>query len=252
MIKIKSEEEIKKIKKASEIVALCHKKVSEIIKPGITTKEIDEIVENIILENNAIPSFKGYGGFPTATCTSPNEQVVHGFPTDDKLQEGDIISIDIGAQYEGYHGDSAWTYPVGNISVENQQLLDHTKEALFAGLDVIKPGIHLSDISNAIEITANKYNLGIVRELAGHGVGEQLHEDPVILNYGKPNMGPILEPGMVLAIEPMLNLGTHRVKFHDDGWTVTTCDRKPSAHFEHTILVTKEGHEILTTLGGTN
>ncbi len=252
MIKIKNEEEINKIRKASEIVALCHKRVSEIIKPGISTKEIDEIVENIILENNATPSFKGYGGFPTATCTSPNEQVVHGFPTDEKLLEGDIISIDIGANYEGYHGDSAWTYPVGNISVDRQQLLDHTKEALFAGLDVIKPGIHLSDISNAIEKTANKYNLGIVKELAGHGVGEQLHEDPVILNYGQPNMGPILEPGMVLAIEPMLNLGTHRVKFHDDGWTVTTCDKKPSAHFEHTILVTKEGHEILTTLGGTN
>lgn len=250
MINIKSQEEIQKLIKAGEIVALCHKELKGFIKPGITTKDIDSVVEKIILENDATPSFKGYNGFPAAACTSVNEEVVHGIPSDQVLKEGDIISVDIGANYKGYHGDSAWTYPVGKIDEDKKKLLDQTEEILFEGLNEIKEGIHLSDISHAIERKAKEYNLGIVKELAGHGVGKELHEDPLILNYGPAGRGPRLKEGMVLAIEPMLNLGTHRIKFHNDGWTVTTCDRKPSAHFEHTILVTKAGYKILTTLGG--
>lgn len=247
-ITIKNEEEIKKLKEAGKIVALCHKEIKKIIKPGIMTKVIDQTVTKVIEENNATPSFKNYHGFPAATCISVNEQVVHGFPSEYVLQEGDIISVDIGANYKGYHGDSAWTYPVGKIDDEKERLLEKTKEALFSGLNLIKDGIRLSDVSYAIQQVADENNLGIVRELAGHGVGKNLHEDPVILNYGAPGRGPILKAGMVLAIEPMLNLGTHRIKFHNDGWTVTTADRLSSAHFEHTILVTEDGYEILTTI----
>ena len=252
MINIKTNEEIKIMRKASKIVALCHKEVKEIIIPGVTLIEIDNLVEKIILKNDAIPSFKGYGGFPAATCISPNDQVVHGMPSNKKLKLGDIVSIDIGANYKGYHGDSAWTYPVGKIDIERQRLLKQTEEILFVGLDQIKEGIHLSDISHAIEKKASEYKLGVVKELAGHGIGQELHEDPMILNYGPSGQGPILKAGMVLAIEPMLNLGTAKVKFHEDGWTVTTCDKKASAHFEHTILVTKQGYEVLTTLKGEN
>ncbi len=247
-ITIKSKEEIEKLRQAGKIVALCHKEIKKIIKPGIATIEIDDLVEKVIKENEATPSFKNYQGFPAATCISVNEEVVHGFPSDYILQEGDIISVDIGANYKGYHGDSAWTYPVGKINEEKQMLLEKTKEALFNGLNKVCQGIRLSDVSYAIQEVADANNLGIVRELAGHGVGSEIHEDPIILNYGKPNRGPELKAGMVLAIEPMLNLGTHRIKFHDDGWTVTTCDKKPSAHFEHTILVTEDGYEILTSL----
>ncbi len=247
-ITIKSKEEIEKLRQAGKIVALCHKEIKQIIKPGIATIEIDDLVEKVIKENGATPSFKNYQGFPAATCISVNEEVVHGFPSDYVLQEGNIISVDIGANYKGYHGDSAWTYPVGKINEEKQMLLEKTKEALFNGLNKVRQGIRLSDVSYAIQEVADANNLGIVRELAGHGVGSEIHEDPIILNYGQPNRGPELKAGMVLAIEPMLNLGTHRIKFHDDGWTVTTCDKKPSAHFEHTILVTEDGYEILTSL----
>ncbi len=247
-ITIKSKEEIEKLREAGKIVALCHKEIKKIIKPGIATIEIDDLVEKVIKENGATPSFKNYQGFPAATCISVNEEVVHGFPSDYVLQEGDIISVDIGANYKGYHGDSAWTYPVGKINEEKQMLLEKTKEALFNGLSKVRQGIRLSDVSYAIQEVADANNLGIVRELAGHGVGSEIHEDPIILNYGQPNRGPELKAGMVLAIEPMLNLGTHRIKFHDDGWTVTTCDKKSSAHFEHTILVTEDGYEILTSL----
>ncbi len=247
-ITIKSKEEIEKLRQAGKIVALCHKEIKKIIKPGIATIEIDDLVEKVIKENEATPSFKNYQGFPAATCISVNEEVVHGFPSDYILQEGDIISVDIGANYKGYHGDSAWTYPVGKINEEKQMLLEKTKEALFNGLNKVRQGIRLSDVSYAIQEVADANNLGIVRELAGHGVGKEIHEDPIILNYGQPNRGPELKAGMVLAIEPMLNLGTHRIKFHDDGWTVTTCDKKSSAHFEHTILVTEDGYEILTSL----
>lgn len=248
MIKIRKPEEIVKIREAGRIVALAHQKVFEMIQPGVTTGEIDAAVESLIRANGATPSFKGYDGFPASICASVNDEVVHGFPRDEPLQEGDVVSIDIGAEFQGYHGDSAWTYPVGKVNQEDQFLLDKTEEILYAGLDEIREGIHLSDISHAIEEKANKYDLGVVRELAGHGVGEKLHEDPEILNYGPAGRGPILKEGMVLAVEPMLNSGTHRVRFHDDGWTISTADRKKSAHFEHTILVTKDGYEIMTKI----
>lgn len=248
MVSIKSKREIELMREAGRIVALAHEELKKNIKPGITTSELNKLVEEVIINADATPSFKGYSGFPAAICASLNEQVVHGIPNDKPLKEGDILSVDIGAYYKGYHGDSAWTYPVGKVSEEKENLLKDTEAALWAGLEVIKAGIHLSDISHAIEEYANQKKLGIVRELAGHGVGKELHEDPLILNYGKPGHGIILKENMVLAIEPMLNAGTHKIKFLSDGWTTETKDKKPSAHFEHTIVVTENGYEILTKL----
>ncbi len=248
MITIKSNRELDLMREAGRIVALCHKEIKAMIKPGVTTQEINDLVDKIIRENGATPSFLNYGGFPASVCASVNECVVHGFPNNKKLIEGDIVSIDIGANYKGYHGDSAWTYPVGKVSQADQLLLEETEASLWAGLEQVKEGIHLSDVSHAIEEHAKKHNLGIVREFAGHGVGSQLHEAPEILNYGKPNRGPILKAGMTLAIEPMLNAGKDNVRVHADGWTVTTVDKKNAAHFEHTIAVTKEGYEILTKI----
>ncbi len=248
MITIKSNRELDLMREAGRIVALCHKAIKEMIEPGVTTQQINDLVDKIIRENGATPSFLNYGGFPASVCASVNECVVHGFPNNKKLVEGDIVSIDIGANYKGYHGDSAWTYPVGKISNEDQILLKETEASLFVGLEQLKDGIHLSDVSHAIEEHAKKFNLGIVREFAGHGVGSELHEAPEILNYGKPKRGPILRAGMTLAIEPMLNAGKDNVRVHADGWTVTTVDKKNAAHFEHTIAVTKEGYEILTKI----
>ncbi len=223
MITIKSNREIELMRQAGHIVALCHSEIKKIIKPGITSKQINDLCEQIIRDNGALPTFLGYGGFPYAVCASPNEQVVHGFANDIPLKNGDIISIDIGATYKGYVGDSAWTYKVGEVSSEVEKLMCETENALFKGLEVIKDGIHVSDISHAVELHANAHNLGIVRDFAGHGVGSNLHEMPEVLNYGPKGRGPILKAGMTLAVEPMLNLGTHRIKIHDDGWTTTTC-----------------------------
>lgn len=248
MISIKSTREIELMREAGRIVALCHLKMSEFIQPGVTTLEIDALVESIILENGGTLTIKGYQGFPGCVCTSVNEEVVHGIPGTRKLVEGDIISVDIVASYKGYVGDSAWTYPVGNVSEESKRLLRETEAALWVGLDKIKAGIHLSDVSHAIEKHAKLHSLGIVREFAGHGLGTELHEAPEILNYGKAGRGPILKPGMVLAIEPMLNLGKDKIKLHSDGWKTTTIDKKYSAHFEHTIVVTEDGYDILTKL----
>ncbi len=248
MIKIKSKREIELMREAGRIVALCHSEIAKIIKPGVTTRELDSLVESIIRDNGATPSFKGYGGFPDSICASPNNQVVHGFANDKPLKDGDIISVDIGACYKGYHGDSAWTYPVGQIDEQKTHLLKETEASLWAGLSVVKAGIHLSDVSHAIEQHAHAANLSVVEIFAGHGVGRDLHEDPEILNYGKPGKGPILKPGMMLAIEPMLNSGKAGVIIKKDGWTTSTVDKKPSAHFEHTILVTEDGYEVMTTL----
>ncbi len=248
MIIIKNDKQLELMREAGRIVGLCHSEIKKMIKPGVTTNQINDLVEKVIRDNGATPSFLGYGGFPASVCASVNECVVHGFPNDKPLDEGDIVSIDIGANYQGYHGDSAWTYPVGKLSDENQMLLKETEESLWRGLEKVKAGIHLSDVSHAIEQHALKHNLGIVREFAGHGVGSELHESPEILNYGKPKRGPILKAGMTLAIEPMLNLGKDNVKILADGWTVITVDKKNSAHFEHTIVVTKEGYEILTKI----
>lgn len=246
MINIKSKREIDLLKEAGRLTYLTHCEVKKHIKPGITTNELDRIAEDFIIKNGCIPSFKNYNGFPKSICTSINDEVVHGIPSNRKLKEGDIISVDIGVCYKGYHGDSAWTYPVGTISKEKEYLLEHTKNSLFCGLSKIKPGNRLGDVCSAIGTYAKEHNLGIVRELVGHGVGAKLHEDPEIPNYGTSGTGPVLKEGMVLAIEPMLNLGSDDVVMLDDEWTIVTEDESPSAHFEHTIVITKDGYEILT------
>ena len=249
MISIKSPREIELMKQAGKIVALAHQEVKKHIRPGVTTYELDQIVENTIRAHDAIPSFKGYGGFPGSACTSVNEQVVHGIPSKDVvLKNGDIISIDIGAEYEGYHGDSAWTYAVGTISDEAQKLLDVTKQSLLEGLKMARANNRLSDISNAIQTYAEGYGYSIVREFVGHGLGKQLHEDPQIPNYGPKGRGTLLKAGMTLAIEPMVNMGRKEVKVLSDNWTAVTRDKSLSAHFEHSILITEDECIILTTV----
>lgn len=246
MISIKSEREIELLKIAGDIVGQTHNYLKQFVKPGITTKELDELAYNFILEHDATPSFKGYDGFPASICASINDEVVHGIPGNRVLREGDIISLDIGACYKGYHGDSAWTYPVGRISKNRENLLKWTEESLFEGLKAIKNGARIGDIGYNIESYARKHNLGVVKELVGHGVGTDVHEEPDVPNYGKKNTGIVLKSGMVIAVEPMLNLGSADVCMLDDGWTIVTDDGKPSAHFEHTVLVTDDGYLILT------
>ncbi|MDE6407205.1 MAG: type I methionyl aminopeptidase [Anaeroplasmataceae bacterium] len=249
MIEIKSEREIALLKEAGRIVALCHEEMAKQVRPGVSTQELNDICEKIILEHNATPSFKGYGGFPSAVCASVNEVVVHGIPSKKQiLKEGDIVALDIGACYKGYHGDSAWSYAVGNISPKDKLLMQVTHDALFKGLEQVREGAHLGDVSAAIGNYATSFGFGVVEEFTGHGVGRNLHEDPAIFNYGEPGTGPILKEGMVLAIEPMINAGTKRVRILSDGWTTVTKDKSKSAHFEHTIVVRKNGYEILTTL----
>lgn len=246
MINIKSDYEIELLRKAGKIVYETHKFLLPYLKEGITTKELDTLAEKFIRSCGATPSCKGYEGYPATLCTSINEEVVHGIPSNRKLKNGDIIGIDIGACYHGYHGDSAWSYPVGNVSKEVSYLLEHTEKALYEGLKQAKPGNHIGDISNAIECYAKKHNLGIVKELVGHGVGSKLHESPDVPNYGKKGTGPLLTEGMTIAVEPMLNLGTPKIYILEDDWTIVTRDNKPSAHFEHSIVITKDGYKILT------
>ena len=246
MITIKSEREIELMRKAGSIVGDTHHYLEKFIKPGITTKELDKLANDFIIKSGATPSFKNLYGFPGTICISINEEVVHGIPSSRKLKDGDIVTLDIGACYKGYHGDSAWTYPVGKITKEIQELLNETEEALFSGLSVIKPGARIGDIGYAVSEVASKYNLGVVKELVGHGVGSEVHEDPDVPNYGKQGTGPILKEGMTIAVEPMLNMGTADIYQLDDDWTIVTADDLPSAHFEHTVLVTKDGYEILT------
>ncbi|MFD3449248.1 type I methionyl aminopeptidase [Microbacteriaceae bacterium 4G12] len=248
MIICKTPREIEIMREAGKIVALTHQELKQHIAPGITTKELDAIAETVIRKYGATPSFKGYNGFPGSICASVNEELVHGIPGKRKLQEGDIISIDIGAKYNGYHGDSAWTYPVGNISESIQKLLDVTEKSLYLGLEQAKPGDRLSNISHAIQEYVEDNGFSIVREYVGHGIGQDLHEDPQIPHYGPPNKGPRLKPGMVLCIEPMVNQGRRYVKTLSDDWTVVTADGKWCAHFEHTIAITETGYDILTTV----
>lgn len=246
MITIKSPREIELMEKAGEIVGNTHNYLKEYIKPGITTKELDRLAEEFILNSGATPSFKNLYGFPGCICISINEEVVHGIPGNRKLKNGDIVTLDIGACYKGYHGDSAWTYAVGQISDEKAKLMELTEEALFKGLSVIKDGARVGDIGAAIEEFAHENHLGVVKELTGHGIGSEVHEDPDVPNYGKKGTGPILRSGMTIAVEPMLNLGTANVFMLDDDWTIITGDNLPSAHYEHTVLVTNDGYTILT------
>ncbi|MFP4478468.1 MAG: type I methionyl aminopeptidase [Candidatus Izemoplasmatales bacterium] len=249
MIKLKSNREVELMREAGRIVALAHQATRDFIKPGISTKDLDDLIENVIRENDAIPSFKNYNGFPASACISVNEEVVHGIPSKKRiLKDGDVVSVDIGAIYKGYHGDSAWTYACGEISNDAKRLLEGTEESLFKGLELAKAGNRLSDISHAIQKHAESLGFSVVREFVGHGLGRELHEDPQIPNFGLPGRGPKLKAGMTLAIEPMINLGNKDVRVLTDGWTAVTRDRSISAHFEHSILITKTGYEILTKL----
>ena len=244
----KSRDEIKRMRHAGHIVALVHKKMKEVIEPGISTKELDSIAYNIIKQERAIPTFLGYHGFKGSICASINEQVVHGIPNENvKVKEGDIISIDVGATYAGMVGDGAWTYPVGKISDEVQRLLKTTEEALFAGIAQMRAGNVLDDISGAVEDVAVREKMGIVRQYGGHGVGHEMHEDPFLFNY-RVGDKTVIKPFAAIAIEPMLNLGCDEVVVADDEWTVSTQDGKPSAHFEHTVLATEDEPLIITQL----
>ncbi len=246
MITIKSSREIELMKIAGHIVYETHQYLKPYIKPGITTKELNDMAEDFIISKGATASCKGYEGFPYAICISVNDEVVHGFPSNYKLKDGDIVTLDICACYKGYHGDSGWTYAVGNISNDDKYLMEHTEKALYEGIKEAKAGNRVGDISYAVEKYANKYNLGIVRELCGHGIGTDLHEDPDVPNYGKQNTGPILKKGMVIAIEPMLTFGDESVYLDDNDWTVITDDGSHAAHFEHTVLITDDEPIILT------
>lgn len=246
MIICKSEVELDLMREAGRIVAETHRLLARAIRPNITTKELDQIAEEFIRSQGAIPSFKGYNGFPGSICASVNEELVHGIPGPRKLAEGDIISIDIGAQYKGYHGDSAWTYPVGEISEMAKRLLAVTEQSLYRGIAEAKPDARLYTLSHAIQTCIEDAGFSVVIEYVGHGIGTDLHEEPQIPNYGVPDKGPRLKPGMVLAIEPMVVVGERFVQTLEDDWTVVTADRTLCAHFEHTIAITAAGYEILT------
>lgn len=247
MITRRNDKEIELLRQAGKIVAMTHDYLKPFIKSGISTKKLDELAEKFILSQGAIPSFKGYGGFPGSICASINDVLVHGIPNENIiLKNGDIISIDIGANYKGYHGDSAWTYAVGDVSEEAKELMRVTEESLFKGLAQVKPGNRVSDISNAIQTFVEAHGYGVPRDYTGHGVGSNLHEDPIVPNYGIAGRGPKLVQGMVIAVEPMVTLGDYHTRTLMDDWTVKTLDGKITAHYEHTIVVTDKGYEILT------
>lgn len=247
MIILKNEEQIEKMYVANQIVKHTLELVEKHIKPGVSTKFLDEIAEEYIKSQNAIPNFKGYGGYPASICASINDVVVHGIPHKDIiLKEGDIISIDCGVTKSGYNGDAARTFPVGKISKEKQKLIDVTRECFFNGIEDIKIGDRLGDIGFKIQQHAEKNGFSVVREMVGHGIGKSLHEDPEVPNYGKQNTGIIIKEGMTIAIEPMINMGKKDIYIEDDEWTCRTCDHSPSAHYENTVAFTKNGIRILS------
>jgi methionyl aminopeptidase len=247
MINLKTPHEIERMKGASRIVAEILLELREIIADGMTTSDIDRLAEEWTRKHNARPAFKGYRGFPSSICVSINEEVVHGIPSTKRvLKNGDVVGLDFGVVYDGFFGDSAVTVPVGQIAPEVQNLLQVTERALYAAIEAAVPGNFLADVSAAVQNLAEAHHFGIVREFCGHGIGRALHEDPPVLNYVQNGKGPKLKPGLVIAIEPMINLGTEKVKVLGDGWTVVTLDGRPSAHFEHTIAILPEGPEILT------
>jgi len=248
MIILKTKREIEIMRRAGKLVAESHELVRRNIKPGITTLELDLLVEDYLRSQNAIPTFKGYSGFPFSICASVNEEVVHGFPSKRKLAEGDIVSIDIGATFEGYVGDSAKTFLVGEVDDEKRRLVEVTRQCFYEGIKFAKVSYRLSDISHAIQQYAESNGFSVVRDFVGHGIGRNMHESPQIPNFGKPGKGPRLQEGMVLAIEPMINAGTYHVKVLDNDWTVVTLDGKPSAHYEHTVAITDGEPMLLTTL----
>ena len=246
MITIKSDREIELMRKAGMLVSEMHRFIKPYIKEGITTLELDRLCEKFILDHDAVPTCKGFEGYPNALCTSVNDVVVHGIPNRKKLKDGDIITIDVVIGYKGYQGDAAWTYAVGEVDDDKQYLMEHTEKALYEGLKEVKPGNRIGDISAAVQKYAEDHHLGVVRELCGHGIGRDMHEDPEVPNFGTPNTGPRLKPGMVICIEPMITFGKRYVEVLEDDWTVVTEDHSPAAHYEHTVLVTDDGYEILT------
>jgi methionyl aminopeptidase len=247
MVHLKTAEEIQIIKEGSQILGKAHGEIARLIKPGVKTKDLDSLAEEFIRDNGGVPSFKNYNGFPASLCISVNEVVVHGFPGNYELRETDIISIDCGVYYKGFHSDSAYTYPLEGVHEETLLLLNRTNESLYLGIAEAKAGNRIGDISYAIQNYVESFGYGVVRELVGHGVGRKLHEDPEVPNYGKRGKGVKIVAGMVFAIEPMINQGTKNVVQERDGWTIRTTDRKPSAHFEHTVAVYENETEILTT-----
>lgn len=247
MIYLRSDEELDLIKVSAQVLGQAHAEVAKLVRPGVTTRELDKVAETFILDKGGIPSFKGFNKFPASLCISINDVVVHGFPSRYELRDGDIISIDCGVQLNGYHSDSAYTYPVGEVSLSVRKLLIRTKESLYLGLEKAVDGNRIGDIGFAIQSYVERFGYSVVRELVGHGVGKSLHEAPEVPNYGKRGQGVKLKEGMVLAIEPMINFGKKGITQDKDGWTIRTIDRKPSAHFEHTVAVRKGKAEILTT-----
>ena len=247
MVYLKTEEELAIMREASQILGKAHGEVAKLIKPGVKTSKLDAVAEEFIRDHGGSPSFKNYNGFPTSLCISVNEVVVHGFPGNYELRETDIISIDCGVYYKGYHSDSAYTYPLEGTNAETLLLLNRTYESLFRGIEQAKAGNRIGDVSYAIQSYVESFGYGVVRELVGHGVGKKLHEDPEVPNYGKRGKGPKIVAGMVFAIEPMINRGTKNVVQERDGWTIRTSDRKPSAHFEHMVAVKENETEVLTT-----
>ncbi|MBL7875777.1 MAG: type I methionyl aminopeptidase [Cyclobacteriaceae bacterium] len=247
MIRYKTDDEIQLIRESALILGKAHGEVAKRIKPGVTTKELDQVAEEFIRDHGGTPSFKNYHGFPASLCISVNETVVHGFPGTYELKETDIVSVDCGVKFKGFHSDSAYTYPLEKVNRDVLDLLDRTYESLHIGIAQAKAGNRMGDVSFAIQNHVEQFGYGVVRELVGHGVGKDLHEDPEVPNYGKRGKGVKLEAGMVFAIEPMINLGTKSVVQEKDGWTIRTSDRKPSAHFEHTVAILKDKTEVLTT-----
>lgn len=245
-ITIKSDRDIEKMKAAGHVVSVCHQRVEEAIAPGVTTQELDTLVADTLKEHGALASFLGYNGFPSSICASTNEEIVHGFPGKRVLKDGDIISVDIGSILDGWQGDSAWTYAVGDISDEAKDLLKDTEESLYLAVDQARPGNRLGAIGHAVEQFAAPMGYGIIREYGGHGIGRRMHEDPHVPNFGSADYGPVLRKGMTLAIEPMLTLGTEKTKVLSDNWTVVTADGSLASHFEFTVAITDDEPLILT------
>jgi len=251
MIHYKNREEIELMRKSALLVSATLEEVAKTLKPGMTTLDVDRLADQFIRDNGAVPSFKDYRGYPKSTCISVNDEVVHGIPNAYVLQEGDIVSVDVGVYLNGFHGDSAYTFAIGNVKAEVLQLMAATKAALYRGIEKAVAGNRIGDIAFAIQEYAEKERgYGIVRELVGHGVGKHLHEDPQVPNYGKRGSGPIMKEGLVIAIEPMVNLGSKDVAYMDDGWTVATRDEQPSVHYEHTVAVMKGKADVLSSFAG--
>lgn len=247
MIYLKTDEEIELMRESNRLVGMTHGELSKHVRPGITTLQLDKIADEFIRDHGAVPSFLGYGGFPNSICTSVNEHVVHGIPNNTPLQEGDIISIDCGTFKNGFNGDSAYTFCVGEVADEVKELLRVTRKSLYLGIEQAKEGNRIGDIGYAIQAYCEKLGYTVVRELVGHGIGREMHEAPEVPNYGRRGTGSLIKNGMCIAIEPMINMGSKNVVFENDGWTVRTKDRKPSAHFEHTIAIQNGKAEILST-----